>query len=613
MSPGTDGKFEALLDYLKRNRGFDFTGYKRSSLMRRVLKRMQAVEVEDFADYMDCLEVHPDEFTQLFNTILINVTAFFRDEPAWNHLTHEILPRILAGKQPADPLRVWSTGCASGQEAYGLAILLAEALGADAFQRRVKIYATDVDEEALTQARQASYSAKDIEPVPAQFRAKYFEPAGSRYVFRTDLRRAVIFGRHDLVQDAPISRLDLLMCRNTLMYLNAETQGKILARFHFALNDAGYLFLGRAEMLLTHANLFTPNDLKHRIFSKAPPASLRDRLLVPAQSGEGEAVHRSGRDTRLREAACDAAPMAQVVVDLKGNLALVNERARSLFNLSLKDVGRPLQDLELSSRPAELRPLIEQACAERLPTKLSNVEHRFPEREPRSLDVYVTPVYENGGALLGASITFDDVTQRQRLQAELQRSTQELETAYEELQSAHEELETTNEELQSTNEELETTNEELQSTNEELETMNEELQSTNEELETLNHELRQRTMDVNKLNAFLQSILASLRAGVAVVDRQLTVLVWNHRAEDLWGLRSDEVQGQSLMSLDIGLPVEQLPIPAFLAGKAEHEEVILAATNRRGRAIQCCITCTPYLGVEGERAGVVLLMEETPR
>jgi two-component system CheB/CheR fusion protein len=143
--------------------------------------------------------------------------------------------------------------------------------------------------------------------------------------------------------------------------------------------------------------------------------------------------------------------------------------------------------------------------------------------------------------------------------------------------------------------------------------MNEELQSTNEELETLNHELRQRTMDVNKLNAFLQSILASLRAGVAVVDRQLTVLVWNHRAEDLWGLRSDEVQGQSLMSLDIGLPVEQLPIPAFLAGKAEHEEVILAATNRRGRAIQCRITCTPYLGVEGGRMGVVLLMEETTR
>jgi two-component system, chemotaxis family, CheB/CheR fusion protein len=611
MSEQRDPKFEGLLEHLKRSRGFDFTGYKRSTLMRRALKRRQALNLGDFADYLDYLEVHPEEFTQLFNTILINVTAFFRDEPAWDYLGREIIPRILAGKQGGEPIRVWSAGCASGEECYSLAILLAEAVGPEGFQQGVKIYATDVDEEALAQARHASYSGRDLQAIPAGLRDKYFEPAGSRYAFRPDLRRSIIFGRHDLVQDAPISRLDLLVCRNTLMYLNAETQGKILARFHFALTDPGYLFLGRAEMLLTHAKVFAPTNLKYRIFTKAPTVNLRERLLVLAQAGEGDAVNHLGRQVRLRELAFDGGPVAQVVVDLNGSLVQVNERARTLFRLGLKDLGRPLQDLELSYRPAELRSSIEQAYANRGVVRLPNVEHHLPEGHLH-LDVQVAPLVENGASLLGASITFEDVSERQRLQAEVQRTTQALETANEELQSTNEELETANEELQSTNEELETTNEELQSTNEELETMNEELHSTNEELETMNEELRLRTTDLNQSNAFLRSILAALRAGVAVVDRQLTVLVWNHRAEDLWGLRADEVQGKSLLGMDIGLPVEQLPLPAFLAGKADFEVVSLAATNRRGRAIQCQVTCTPFLGSEGERAGVVLLMEDMP-
>src|SRR5262245_6661110 len=233
--------------------------------MRRVEKRMHAVQVADFEGYGDYLEVHPEEFALLFDTILINVTSFFRDWPSWDFLRAEILPRVLDNKSPDEPVRVWSAGCASGEEAYTLAMLFAEALGAEAFQRRVKIYASDVDEHALGQARAASYTAAQLEPVPAELRERYFTVNGDRFVFRADLRRTVIFGRHDLVQDAPISRLDLLVCRNTLMYLNAETQTKILARFHFALNDTGVLFLGKAEMLLTHGNLFVPLELRHRV------------------------------------------------------------------------------------------------------------------------------------------------------------------------------------------------------------------------------------------------------------------------------------------------------------------------------------------------------------
>jgi two-component system CheB/CheR fusion protein len=607
-------KFEALLDYLKRNRGFDFTAYKRASLMRRVLRRMQTVGVQDYADYMDYLEVHADEFAQLFNTILINVTAFFRDEQAWDYLARDILPKILSGKAAGEAIRVWSAGCASGEEAYTLAMLLNEALGSQAFHHRVKIYATDVDEEALAQARQGSYSDRDLQSVPPDLRSKYFESVGGRYLFPAELRRSIIFGRHDLMQDAPISRLDLLVCRNTLMYFNAEAQSKILTRFHFALNETGFLFLGKAEMLLTHSNVFSPLDLKHRVFVKAPQVDLRDRLLALAQNGDAEAANHLGRHARLREATFEAGPVAQMVIDLNGGLALANEQARVLFGLSPKDIGRPLQDLELSYRPVDLRSPIEQARTERRVIKLPNVE-RHLAAGVQYLDVQVAPLYDppeggHGANVLGVCVTFDDVTQRQRVRDELLRSSQELETAYEELQSSNEELETTSEELQSTNEELETTNEELQSTNEELETMNEELRSTNEELEALNEELRQRTDDLNRANAFLRSILTSLRSGVVVVDRQLDVLVWNHRAEDLWGLRADEVQGRSLLTLDIGLPVEQLPISAFLSGEADHESISVNATNRRGRAVRCHITCTPFLGADGEREGAVLVMEE---
>jgi two-component system CheB/CheR fusion protein len=227
--------------------------------------------------------------------------------------------------------------------------------------------------------------------------------------------------------------------------------------------------------------------------------------------------------------------------------------------------------------------------------------------------VDVAPLLATDNTLLGVNLTFHDVTHHQRLQMELEKSRQELETAYEELQSSNEELETTNEELQSSVEELETTNEELQSTNEELETMNEELQSSNEELQTTNDELHERTDDLNRAKAFLESILSSLYIAAVVIDSDFHVLIWNQEASELWGLRSEEVQGQSLLNLDIGLPVEPLraPLRAVLSGASKFQEVTLEATNRRGRALQCRVTCTPLIGVEQDIQGVILLMEES--
>ena len=612
MTETSEALFEGLLAFLQRERGFDFRGYKRPSLMRRVHRRMQTLGIERFDEYRDYLEVHPDEFALLFNTILINVTSFFRDAAPWQFVEQEVIPQIVRARGDG-LLRVWSAGCASGEEPYSLAMLFAEAMGADALRARVKIYATDIDEEALAHARLASYSAKDLEPVSAALREKYFERSGARHVFRADLRRSLIFGRNDLVQDAPISRLDLLACRNTLMYFNAETQARILSRFHYALgasSDAsGFLFVGRSEMLLTPSRLFTPVDQKSRVFAKVPQPGAR-RPAAPA------AVNDNGADMNpnrlLDDQASDEFPVARIVVDAKGNLAFANLRARLLFGLTPKDVGRPLQDLEVSHRPADLRALIEQASFERRAVTQAAVERHLAGGELQFLDILVQPLYDEAQLALGTGVTFVDVTRSHALQEELRNSREELQTTSEELRSSNEELATTNEELQSSNEELETTNEELQSTNEELETMNEELQSSNEELRALNEELRRRTDEADRANAFLESVLGSLRSASVVVNHNLDVLSWNHRAEDLWGLRADEVRGKSLLNLDIGLPVAELrgAIRGCLQGEGGSSEVVLDAVNRRGKAIKCRVTCSPFTGPGEKREGVILQMEE---
>ena len=606
-------QLESLLAYLKDNRSFDLTDYKRSSLTRRVEKRMSQVRVGSFGDYQDYLEVHPDEFQTLFDTILINVTSFFRDKPSWDYLAAEVIPRIVQAKSSGELIRIWSAGCASGEEAYSLVMLFAEEMGIEKCRRWVKVYATDADEAALVQARHGHYSAESLKSVPPEFRDKYFEANGGGYSFSTDLRRLLVFGRHDLLYDAPISHLDLLCCRNTLIYFNREAQDRIVARFHFALKDTGFLFLGRAEMLLSYTNLFVNKHAKHHIFAKVRPLYAARRLMELGQVGELALEDSLAYDLSLRQAAFQATPNAVVVIDSDGNLAIANDEAMALFRLEDQDVGRPFQDLELSYRPAELRSLIEQVRTERRSVRGRELQYRNLSQEPIYLDLLVTPLLDKGKQWLGVEISFRDVSERYQLRADLERSRHEVETANEELQSTSEKLETSNEELQSTVEELQTTNEELQSTNEEMETMNEELQSTNEELQAMNDELQQRTDDLDRTNAYLESILASVDVGVAVIDREFQVLLWNHRAADLWGLRSDEVVGRSLYGLDIGLPVEDLRRPieeTWLKGNLTGDMIMLDAINRRGKAIKIRITRFLRQAVDTRPQYMLLLMEE---
>jgi two-component system CheB/CheR fusion protein len=608
--PEADDEFESVLVYLKESRGFDFTGYKRTSLMRRVQRRMSQVGAESYTDYIDQLQVNADEFVALFNTILINVTGFFRDPEAWAYLREQVIPALLAERSPEEPIRVWSAGCAAGQEAYSIAIALADALGADAFRQRVKIYATDVDEEALGQARHAAYAPDELEGVPEAKLAEYFEQQGSRYTFRKDLRRSVIFGRNDLVQDAPISRIDLLVCRNTLMYFNADTQTKILERLHFALAPRGVMFLGKAEMLLSHTRLFEPLDLKQRVFRKSgnTPGGYQHF------GTHGQPVRRpadvSSLD-QLREHAFATSPVAQIVVTGEEVVALINQQAEVSFGLSGRDVGRKLWDLDVSYRPATLRPYVEQARLERRSLRIKDVEWRRAG-DAVWYEVHVNPLLGKEKSLLGVSVVFHDVSWARSLLTELEYTNGRLKSAYEELQSTNEELETTNEELQSTVEELETTNEELQSTNEELETMNEELHSTNDELQTINDALRDRGLELDELNDFLESVLTAAQAGIVVIDAEMRIKAWNRGAENLWGVRREEAAGTHLLNLDIGLPIAELrPLVRDALSDAESRtEQTLDAVNRRGRAVVVRLLCSALQDREGQSVGALLMMEE---
>jgi two-component system CheB/CheR fusion protein len=606
--PAEDGDLEALLDYVHERRNFDFRGYKRASLTRRVVKRMQAVGVDDYRRYIEVLEANPGEFAELFNTILINVTGLLRDRDAWAVLADTVISRLAGAKAPGEPVRVWSAGCASGEEAYSLAVLLAEAFGEERFRESVKIYATDADDEALAEARRGRYRYQNLVEAFGEERAqRFFDADGDYGVFRGDLRRALIFGRHDLVQDPPISRIDLLTCRNTLMYFTAEVQAKVLASFQFALSPGGYLFLGKSEALVTRTQMFEVVDLAQHILRKEG-AAVDVMAVTPAGPVRPGAVARADGHRPL-EALFEQNVVPQVMLDASGNLVHANRAARRMFSIGSAQLGRHLREAELYHRPADLRTPVEQVQRERQPAAVYDVPFHGHDGV-RSLDIVIAPLEGPSGLV----ISFLDASRYQDLRAELENSRHELKTAYEELQSTVEELETTNEEFQSTNEELETTNEELHSTNEELETMNEELQSTNEELETINNELRDRSAEVTELNQFLASILGSLQSAVVVLGTEMEIRAWNRQAEDLWGLRSDEVLNQHFLNLDIGFPVEKLrgPIRSLLAGRTEHDQVTSAAVNRRGRPIECTVSLSQLVGT-GATRGVILVMDAVPR
>jgi two-component system CheB/CheR fusion protein len=538
-----------FLEELADQRSFDFRGYKKSTLERRFRRRMFQLSLDSYAKYSEYIRKHPDEVNQLLNTILINVTEFFRDPPAWEILRHEVLPSILKRVKPGHSFRAWSAGCASGEEPYSIAILLAEYFGSHVQEYDIKIYATDIDEEALNAARRGEYSEEAIRRVRPEWRQKFFHGKGLMRVSR-EIRRLVIFGRSNLAQDAPISNVNLLVCRNLLIYFDPDLQKQILNRLHYALKPGGVLFLGKSESQLTNSPLFQRANARWRIFQRKSNTQAPDeRATFASDQADLDTAQRASQLDSTRQQNRYMLETLRAGIFILGSEDTVqqhNNAALTLCALPAGNViGRRLADTDLLLRIPELSGHLHA-------TRANNESVRFQSHiragnEDTLLDFTLRPIIDERGVRTGTLIYIDDQTVQEKLQS----TVEELESTSEELQSANEELETTNEELQSTNEELETTNEELQSTNEELETTNEELQSLNEELETTNQELEDRTKELDQVNSVYAQTLEKMRVPILLINQERQIQFWNTTALRLFGFKSKP---------PVDLNVDQLPI-----------------------------------------------------
>jgi two-component system CheB/CheR fusion protein len=595
--------FQKLETYLSLNRNVDLENTAADGALPEVIsRRLKAVGAADCSEYIDRLEVDPDEYGQLFRLILPNKTVIQADVGLMQILEEHVFPIIDADQSF---FRIWCIGCGTGEETYSLAATLADRMGHQPFRSRVKIFATDNRDDALANARLGTYELDKLSPMSEELINKCFTiSGGTRATFSTELRRSLIFGKHDLLADAPISRLDLVLCRRMIPFFNLERQKKAVTRIKFALSTAGLLVTGAGEKL--------PQD--RDLIIVAPRLYCKQAVQEQFDLSEQQSIFRSAEEldqmSRLEEAALDLTPVAQLIINRDGILVSANKKARTTFSVAPQDFGRPLQDLEISYRPVDLRSLIDRSVQDRQVVVATEIERNLPNGRTQTFDVYCTPIFDGPEELVGTSLQFAESTETHVLEEELMSLSHQLQTANEQLQSTHEELETINEELQSSNEELETTNEELQSTNEELETMNEELQCTNQELEIGNHEQSKLTERIAQSNRFMEAVFASIRPGLIALDDQFRVTMWNARSVDLWGLRTDEVQGKPFFDLDIGLPVAQLksPLADFAKGTAPSTEIELTAVNRRGRSFNCKLRVTRTLG--NKVPGLILLVEE---
>jgi two-component system CheB/CheR fusion protein len=560
---------EQILERIRGARNFDFRNYKRSTLRRRIERRMSDRRCKSVAEYVTLLDHDPTEFESLVGSMLIKVTGFFRDKEMWDELSRKVLPQLLADRRPGEELRVWCAGCATGEEAFSVAILLAEAMGPAFQNQEVKVFGTDADEKAVTYARHGIYTPEQVESVPKETLKTWFveEPGG--WAVRKEIRRSVVFGVNNLVSDAPISRLDLLICRNVFIYLDGALQRRVLTRFHYALRRHGVLVLGKSELIPFAGKVFEPLDLQRRIYRKdgRRDATVAQERLVSLLEQESLARTEEQGETELNTVEqfhrdlVQSMPVPLIATAPDGTVLLWNPAAARLWGRGENEVaGKKLATLNLPGLGGDL--LIEKTAAVREgKSELQRADGQLAQpgdRHSLAISVEVTPLRDARREVSGLLYQVRDVTAFRALEAELRKSNddrqaafEELQSINEELQSSNEELETTNEELQSANEELQTTNEELQSTNEELETTNEELQSTNAELDATNRELAHRSEELNAVTFVQRTIIRSLNAAVVLLDANGRVKMWNLAAERLLGIPEGEALGQLLWTLHI--------------------------------------------------------------
>src|SRR5579859_751812 len=410
-----DLSLKDFLSQLAEERGLELRGYKHTTLDRRIRRRLAQLKIGGFQQYLDFIAGHPGEINDLLNTILINVTEFFRDPLAWQVLRENILPRITRDLRHGDSLRIWSAGCASGEEAYSTAITVAEHFGPKIEDYEIKIYATDIDDDALNTARRAEYPARLLRRVPHALRKKYFTGDKTMRLAR-GVRRLVIFGKSNLASDAPISHVRLLICRNVLIYFDSAAQERIMRRLHYALDPGGVLFLGKSESQLRSASLFRPLDPKWRFFERVGPAhgekeiKMDDKGTKMAERPEDTSKARGNEELSLLKvyynSLLQALEPGVVVLDSRDVILIENPATLDLLGLSGKKlVGKRLAESELAARCPELASKVES-------TRPSNTDVRFESNFPNEQKVAVTirPIMsEDKKSRVGTLICMEDI------------------------------------------------------------------------------------------------------------------------------------------------------------------------------------------------------------
>ena len=615
---------EKVVILLRAKTGQDFSLYKKNTVYRRIERRMGIHQIKRIAAYVRYLQENPQEVELLFRELLIGVTSFFRDPAAWEQLQREALPELLASRPTGGVLRAWSAGCSTGEEAYSLAMAFKEALeqAKPTANFTLQLFATDLDRDAIDKARQGFYPANIAADVSAERLHRFFIPEETGYRVGKEIREMVTFATQNIIMDPPFTKLDILICRNLLIYLTPELQKKLLPLFHYSLNPGGTLFLGSAESLNTFTDFFTPLHIKSRIFRRRESVLPVEPLAFPATF----LLARPGvaKELPMLKPAANLQSLADQLLlqHFSPPAVLVNDRGDILY-IS----GRTGKYLEPAAGKANWN--IFAMARDGLRFELGNAFQKAL-RQPEAITVKGLKVGDGGGrqavditvqaitepeALRGmVMIVFADVASSPDKHAPNRARTassgnaraleleQELRHLREELQTTREEMQSSQEELKSTNEELQSTNEELQSTNEELTTSREEMQSLNEELQTVNAEQQSKMEELARINNDMRNLLNSTEIVTVFLDNNLHVRRFTSGANKLF----------KLIPGDVGRPLSDITSDLLYPGMIEETREVLrtlvfsekqiAATNGRWFSVRIM----PYRTMEDVIGGVVI-------
>ncbi|HMW30642.1 MAG TPA: CheR family methyltransferase [Plasticicumulans sp.] len=630
-----NGALRGLLERVLRATQTDFTDYKEATLGRQIGRRLAALRLESLSAYLDYVDQRPEELGVLQRSFLISVTEFFRDPDAFRALERALEP-LIAGHGGQGPIRVWVPGCATGEEAYSLAMLFAQRLGSRAVGS-VKIFATDIDPSATEFARRGIYPEPAVQGLEPELRERWFRQEGRHYLISKTIRDLCVFARQDLVRDPPFLRMDLISCRNLLIYLKPNLQERLLNQFHYSLTPGGYLFLGKSENITQSGRLFSTVDGRYKLFRRKSVLTPRPLMIgsgnlgigQPASTGNRSVPSRQARLEAMRDELLDRYAPPSILLgpglepmhfcgDARRFLRLPDGPADfGLLSLLLPEMRGEFRTLQHRLQSADgsdhvsghMVPVHTTLGSEYVRMRLSRLT--VPEASEDMMLLSIEPMratepppaaVSTGAAPAGSDHDHAVLTER------LRDAENELGATREHLQAVIEELETSNEELQSLNEELQASTEELQSSNEELETTNEELQATNEELTTVNDELEAKSEELTQVNTQLVNIQQSVALGLIVVDADLRVMRYNPPAVRVFGLMNDDL-GQSLLAVPSFVEIGDLRrklLDVVGSGRTLSEEL------RREEAT-FLMQIAPYREDSGVISGAVITLSDITR